>query len=114
MFKLPFLPRLMLLVPMLLAVQGCVGSTLVSAPPPACSSLIPDDWAAGVKHAPPPAQETDPVARLKVWIGFGVAEAGNVEIADQRTRDALGIIQRCEARDAAAVNKSRRKILGLF
>ena len=54
------------------------------------------------------------MAMLKAWIGFGVAEAGNVEIANRRTHDAMGIVSRCEARDAAAVNKSRRKFLGLF
>jgi hypothetical protein len=67
-----------------------------------------------VKHAPAPTKEVDPLASLKTWIGFGVAEAGNVEIANQRTKDAMGIVARCEARDAAAVNKSRRKFLGLF
>ncbi|MDE1914760.1 MAG: hypothetical protein KGH96_01525 [Sphingomonadales bacterium] len=91
-----------------------MGSTLVSAPPPACSNLVPADWAAGVKHAPAPAQGTDDTSIAKAWIGFGLAEAGNVEIANGRTRDAIGIIQRCEARDAAAVRKSRPKVLGLF
>jgi hypothetical protein len=53
--------------------------------------------------------------QLKAWIGFGTAEAGNVEIANGRTADALGIVERCEARDAAAVQKvARRKFLGLF
>jgi hypothetical protein len=68
-----------------------------------------------VAHAPAPAQEADQLAQLKAWIGFSVAEAGNVEVANGRTRDAMGIIQRCEERDAAAVRKvARRKVLGLF
>lgn len=87
----------------------------VSAPPPACSELIPADWTKGVAHAPAPTEQPDDLARLKAWIGFGTAEAGNVEIANGRTRDALGIIERCEARDAATVRKvARGKFLGLF
>jgi hypothetical protein len=49
----------------------------------------------------------DPLSLLKSWIGFGLAEAGKVEIANGRTRDTLTIISRCEARNAAAVKKSR-------
>ncbi|WP_068090875.1 hypothetical protein [Novosphingobium rosa] len=68
-----------------------------------------------MKHAPAPAQESDPLAQLKAWVGFGMAEAANVEAANGRTVDAMGIMERCEARDAAAVRKvARRKILGLF
>ena len=101
---------------MLLAVPGCALSPPVSAPPPPCSNLIPDDWGVGVKHAPAPATTADSslLDRLKAWTGFGVAEAANVEIANQRTKDTIGIVARCEARDAAAVNKSRNKLLGLF
>lgn len=59
--------------------------------------------------------EADPLAQLKAWISFSVAEAANVEVANGRTRDAMGIVERCEARDAAAVKKvARGKVLGLF
>jgi hypothetical protein len=67
-----------------------------------------------VKHAPAPAAAETDLDKLKAWIGFGLAEAGNVEIANSRTRDSIGIVKRCEARDAAAVKKSRPKVLGLF
>jgi hypothetical protein len=106
--------RLMALGPMLLAVQACALSPTISAPPPACSILIPDDWADGVKHAPAPAQAGSDADLVKAWAYFGVSEAAQVEIANSRTRDAIGIVRRCEARDAAAVKKSRHKFLGIF
>jgi hypothetical protein len=68
-----------------------------------------------VAHAPPPARESDPLAQLKAWIGFATAEAANVERANGRTKDALGIVQRCEQRDAQAVKAAtRHRVLGLF
>ena len=65
--------------------------------------------------APAPAQAAAPLEQLKAWIGFGVAEAGQLQKANGRTRDAIGIVGRCEARDAAAVHQAaRRKFLGIF
>lgn len=87
----------------------------IFAPPAACSSLLPTDWSSGVADAPAPAQAAAPLDQLKAWIGFGVAEAGQLQKANGRTRDAIGIVERCEARDAAAVHKAaRRKFLGIF
>jgi hypothetical protein len=69
----------------------------------------------GVAHAASPAQEADALAQMKAWISFATAEAANVEIANGRTKDALGIVQRCEARDVQAVKAvSRRRVPGLF
>ena len=48
------------------------------------------------------------------WIVFGDAQTGRLDIANGRTADSLAIIERCEARDREAVEKSRRKFLGLF
>ena len=62
--------RRTLLLPMLLAAPGCVQSPPISAPPPACSSLIPDDWAAGVKHAPAPVDVSDALGGLKGLYAF--------------------------------------------
>jgi hypothetical protein len=33
-------------------------------------------------------------------------------MANGRTKDAIGIVERCEARDAKAVRKSTRRFLG--
>jgi hypothetical protein len=49
-----------------------------------------------------------------MWINFSVAEAANVEVANGRTRDAIGIVSRCEERDTTAVNKSRRGFLSIL
>lgn len=106
---LPMLPALMLP-----AVAGCVSSPPIYAANTPCSSLVPADWRKGVGHAPAPAEATDPLAQLKAWIGFGTAEAGQVEKADGRTADTIGIVERCEARDREAVQRARPKFLGLF
>jgi hypothetical protein len=51
---------------------------------------------------------------LKKWTGFAVSEANKVDQANGRTADAIGIVARCEARDAAAVKRARPKVLGIF
>jgi hypothetical protein len=49
------------------------------------------------------------------WIAFGDAQTGKLDQANGRTSDAISIVERCEARDAAAVKRAtRRKVLGLF
>nr|WP_299850364.1 hypothetical protein [Sphingomonas bacterium] len=46
---------------------------------------------------------------------FGDAQTAQLDKANGRTGDALDIIARCEARDAAVLRRvSRRKVLGLF
>jgi hypothetical protein len=99
---------------MLPAVAGCVASPPIYAANTPCSSLVPADWRGGVPHAPAPAEATDPLDQLKAWIGFGTAEAGQVEKANGRTADTIGIIERCESRDREAVQRAKPKFLGLF
>jgi hypothetical protein len=95
------------------------------ASPSACADLIPADWAKGVDHTPipdaAPAKPTDQpgilawtLDELKKWTGFGVSEAAKVDQANGRTADAIGIVARCEARDAKAVKQARPKVLGIF
>jgi len=49
------------------------------------------------------------------WIAFGDAQTGQLDKANGRTVDAIGIVERCEARDREAVSKAkRRKVLGIF
>lgn len=90
-----------------LPLAGCIGSPPIFAANSPCSALLPSSWAAGVGHAPPPAQSADPLVQLKEWIRFGTAEAAQVEKADSRYSDAVGIVSRCEARDAEATDRSR-------
>jgi hypothetical protein len=48
------------------------------------------------------------------WIAFGDAQTAQLDKANGRTGDALDIVARCEARDAAAVKKvARHRVLGL-
>lgn len=48
------------------------------------------------------------------WIAFADAQTGRLDVANGRTADTLGIIERCEARDREAVERSRPKFLGVF
>lgn len=54
------------------------------------------------------------IDELKAWVGFGVEQSARVDQADGRYRDAVGIVRRCEARDASAVKAARPKFLGVF
>lgn len=75
----------------------------------ACSSLLPPDWAEGVAGAPLPAGDT-----VGDWVQFADAQTGQLDKSNDRYRAAVGIVSRCEARDRAAVERSRPKFLGLF
>lgn len=49
------------------------------------------------------------------WIVFGDAQTGQLDKANGRTIDAIGIVERCEVRDRVAVKRAaRRKVLGIF
>lgn len=77
--------------------------------PSACSSLLPDEWRTGVPGADLPEGDT-----VGDWIAFGDAQTGQLDKANERTRAAIGIVERCEERDRAAVKRARPKFLGLF
>ena len=98
---------LLLLTPML---PGCVpfaGGGPIVATPGACSTLIPDAWRKPVEGAPLPEGNT-----VGDWIVFGDAQTGKLDIANGRTADTIGIVERCEKRDAAAVKP--KHFLGVF
>lgn len=76
----------------------------------ACSSLLPDEWRLGVAGADLPAGDT-----VGDWVAFADAQTGKLDQANDRTRSAIGIVERCEVRDAAAVKQAtRRRFLGIF
>jgi len=82
----------------------------VTASAAGCSKLLPPDWADGVAAPELPAGDT-----VGDWIAFGDALTGRLDQANDRTRAAIGIVERCEARDAEAVRKAtRRRFLGIF
>ena len=65
--------------------------------------LLPAEWRAGVVAAPLPDGLT-----VGDWVAFADAQTGKLDEANGRTRDAIGIVERCEARNAAAVKTARR------
>lgn len=79
-----------------------------------CTDLIPVEWREGVANAPAPVAADNDSDRIKSWINFGVAQTGQLQKANGRTADTIGIVERCEARDRAAVEKARRKLFGVF
>ena len=48
------------------------------------------------------------------WVAFGDAQTAQLDKANDRYVSGVGIIRRCEARDAAAVKHAKPKILGVF
>ncbi len=52
-----------------------------------------------------PLPDSDTVAD---WTSFADQQTGQLDKANDRTISAIGIIERCEARDQAAVKRSRR------
>lgn len=75
-----------------------------------CSGLIPPEWRSGVDGAELPDGD-----QVGDWIAFGDAQTARLDQANGRTRDAIGIVERCEVRDAAAVARAtRRRFLGIF
>jgi hypothetical protein len=100
-----------LLVPVICAagfLQGCVTPT-VTTTPTSCSSLLPGEWKQGVAGAELPVGDT-----VADWEVFADAQTGKLDQANGRTVDAIGIVERCEARDAAAVRSATRpRFLGI-
>lgn len=72
-----------------------------------CSKLLPDSWKDGVPGADLPEGNV-----IADWMVFGDAQTGRLDQANGRTRDAMKIIERCEARDALAVKRARRGFFG--
>ena len=91
----------------ILSLSACSGPPVVTASSSSCSSLIPPDWAKGVEGAPLPEGNV-----LADWIVFGDAQTGKLDVANGRTRDTIGIISRCEERDAKAVRRATRGFFG--
>lgn len=48
------------------------------------------------------------------WVTFADAQTAQLDKANGRTADAIGIIERCEARDAEAVKRAKPRLLGIF
>jgi len=77
--------------------------------PNACSTLLPSEWREGVPGAEFPQGLT-----VGDWMTFADAQTAQLDKANDRARSAIGIVERCEERDRAAVKKARPKFLGIF
>jgi hypothetical protein len=105
--------RTMRLIPLcaMLALPACVSAPLsVGARPVSCTALLPPEWKNGVA-AP---EFSGNGSMIGDWIAYADAVTGKLDIANDRTVSAIGIVERCEARDAEAVKRAtRRRFLGL-
>jgi hypothetical protein len=90
-----------------LLLGACMGPPVVTASSASCSSLLPQEWKQGVPGAPLPDGQT-----VADWIAFGDAQTGKLDQANGRTKDAMEIIERCEARDAQAIKHATRGFFG--
>ena len=102
---MPKVPMLRSILPCaMLALAGCVGGPpIVTLSGAGCAALLPSEWRGGVMAAPLPDGVT-----VGDWIAFADAQTGKLDEANGRTRDAIGIVERCEARDADAVKRAKR------
>lgn len=98
--------RLLILPALLLA--SCAPPTVLSTPN-SCATLLPSEWKQGVAGAELPTGDT-----VGDWQAFGDAQTGRLDQANGRTRDAIGIVERCEERDASAVKKATRRWWQIF
>lgn len=88
----------------MLALTGCAGGPpIVTMSGAGCAELLPAEWRSGVVPAPLPDGVT-----VGDWIAFADAQTGKLDEANGRTRDAIGIVERCERRDADAVKRASR------
>ena len=86
------------------ALAACVGGPpIVTTSGAGCAMLLPAEWRAGIVAAPLPDGVT-----VGDWVAFADAQTGKLDEANGRTRDAIGIVERCEGRNAAAVKTARR------
>jgi len=77
---------------------------------------LPSSWLDGVPPAPLPdsAKLPDGHDDARPWQSGFIEQTGQLEVANDRYGAAVGIVSRCEARDAAAVRKARPKLLGIL
>lgn len=62
-----------------------------------CSALLPKDWDNGVPGADLPPEQ----ATIGDWEKFGNSQTSALDTANDHYKQGVGIIRRCEERDAA-------------
>lgn len=78
--------------------------------------LLPPNWKKGVEAVdlPESAKLPDGHDDARPWQSGFIGQTGRLETSNGRYGDAVGIMERCEARDAKAIEKAKPKFLGLF
>lgn len=94
----------LIVLPALFALTACAGSPPIIASASSCASLLPQSWREPIPGAPLPSGET-----VGDWIAFADAQTGQLDKANDRTLSAIGIVERCERRDAEAVKAASRR-----
>lgn len=103
--------RLTRLIPLcaMLVLPACVSAPLsVTAQPAGCAAILPPEWEKGVE-APEFSGEGDQVGD---WVSYADAVTGKLDVANDRTVSAIGIVERCEARDKEAIRRGSRGFFG--
>ena len=95
--------RLCLLASPALLATGCAGAPPIVAASSACSALLPEAWRTPVPGAPLPAGDA-----VGEWTAFADAQTAQLDKANDRTVTAIGIVERCEARDDAAIARAAK------
>lgn len=108
--------RKTLLLSAMLSLTACAGrQAIVTIPPARCADLVPATWKDGVEATPVPSNapvtlNTPLTAALVAqiiapWASAYVGMSGQLEKANGRTSDAIGIVTNCEK----MVNEARPK-----
>ena len=79
-------------------------------PPARCADLVPTTWAQGVPATPVPDTAAPEgvtgvaaaIVAVKAWAAAYLGMSGQLEKANGRTADAIGIVRQCEAQTNAA------------
>ncbi len=74
------------------------------AHPASCAAILPQSWKEGVS-APEFSGSGNQVGD---WISYADAVTGKLDVANDRTVSAIGIVERCEKRDSEAVRRSTK------
>lgn len=96
--------RLSILPCVMLALAACAGAPPIVATPGACSSLLPEEWRKPIEGDPLPEGND-----IGSWIQFADAQTGQLDKMNDRMIAAIGIVERCEARDRLALERADRK-----
>lgn len=91
------------------ALSACASRPQVFLNASPCADLVPGEWLDGVPAVPPPSTDT-----VGAWIENDNAQVGQLDKANDRTKDTHTIVAKCEARDREVAAKLKPKPLWQF